>query len=932
MIVVCTLFIHLIADGATIYDIIVQTDATKKHQKPAAVDETGRIAGSLQVIQNLRTDGDSVDLNSALDVEGTATFQDTVTIAGDLTVNGDIADLNSALDVSGTATFADTINVAGVSELDGGITVDSTNFTVNGTTGAIQTASTINAGGKISGTNYNKDSNVWTVGDTACDATTVQGGVDLASAGDVVLVYPGTYEETITIATDVTVRGIDNKSCTITDLTMAANQGAVTFSDGSKLENITVVDSGTTSHANMIIPTNCEVWLTNVISKQGQSGGGGSTVGIYTSGSNTIVHMEGCEVYPLSTTPMGYGIYNNSDTNTYYINNCIFGSVTHRLKYGFLDGSAGEMSNETKITNCRAYVDQVGFDVRSDTNIIDGVYIDLYPSSSNTSAEHGIHLGGLSWVSNFIIKANFSKTTGGAVTVRTGIHVSWNAGTGGADAKSYISNGSIHYNGQAAKVNYGIRSECETNHIYIDNVSVTSDETGYCTDFFSDHWAHFYLSNCRFDPDKLGRGTGPIAESRILYHFAATGTFGDTIFFQSTTYNDTWATIYMEADNDRIVLDTQADTRDTHFNTRYFEVHNPDGTTDYIRIYVDSAGGGVLRSTKTLLFLSGTGYVFGMNSTGRGDVEYFSGVSSPYDPKLKISGYMHGIEAVADAYFMVDGSDSYFHLYRDTGETTPLGFSVDMPMRVGEDGSGTTTISESGHLTQTGVANIVTAGDGTFGDTISVADVSELDGGITVDSTNFIVSGTTGDIQTAGDITVGDTGSFVDDLFADGGIKNVTDALDIEDSMTVGDGGTTNYTAVSATGDITQAGTARLKVMESRTKTLMEPDQIQGVSDAVPLLEFPIERYPSGVTINDIIVNTSAACIDVLNFEEWSNNGTAWSTDGTVEEDMTLSGTRTEDDGIDTAAIAADAWLFVDLEASGDDIAYMTFTITFTPQ
>ena len=92
---------------------------------------------------------------------------------------------------------------------------------------------------------------------------------------------------------------------------------------------------------------------------------------------------------------------------------------------------------------------------------------------------------------------------------------------------------------------------------------------------------------------------------------------------------------------------------------------------------------------------------------------------------------------------------------------------------------------------------------------------------------------------------------------------------------------------------------------------LAEPDILQPISDAWPLVHFPAESYPSGVTITSIHISTSATCTDALNFEEWSNNGTAWSTDSTVEA-ITLSGTHTEDDGtLADASIAADAWLYL---------------------
>ena len=82
-----------------------------------------------------------------------------------------------------------------------------------------------------------------------------------------------------------------------------------------------------------------------------------------------------------------------------------------------------------------------------------------------------------------------------------------------------------------------------------------------------------------------------------------------------------------------------------------------------------------------------------------------------------------------------------------------------------------------------------------------------------------------------------------------------------------------------------------------------------------------------GVTIDAIHITTSATCTDVLNFEEWAQDGT--SATSTVEE-ITLSGTFTEDDGtLADASIAADGRLMVDLPATPTDIAFYEITVIY---
>lgn len=116
-------------------------------------------------------------------------------------------------------------------------------------------------------------------------------------------------------------------------------------------------------------------------------------------------------------------------------------------------------------------------------------------------------------------------------------------------------------------------------------------------------------------------------------------------------------------------------------------------------------------------------------------------------------------------------------------------------------------------------------------------------------------------------------------------------------------------------------------MIKSVSTVLAEPDQLQPISDAWLVHYFPAETYPSGVTIDAIHITTSATCVDVLNFEEWGQSATTAT--ATVEA-ITLSGTFTEDDGtLADSSIAADGRLMVDLEASGDDIAFMEITVIF---
>lgn len=67
------------------------------------------------------------------------------TFGGGLTVSSGTTTTQALSSTAGT--FSSTLGVTGLASLNGGIAVDSTNFTVDGTTGAVSTASTLNATG-----------------------------------------------------------------------------------------------------------------------------------------------------------------------------------------------------------------------------------------------------------------------------------------------------------------------------------------------------------------------------------------------------------------------------------------------------------------------------------------------------------------------------------------------------------------------------------------------------------------------------------------------------------------------------------------------------------------------------------------------------------------------------------------------------------------
>lgn len=127
----------------------------------------------------------------------------------------------------------------------------------------------------------------------------------------------------------------------------------------------------------------------------------------------------------------------------------------------------------------------------------------------------------------------------------------------------------------------------------------------------------------------------------------------------------------------------------------------------------------------------------------------------------------------------------------------------------------------------------------------------------------------------------------------------------------------------------TTGGTERSLFTDSFTRTIMEPDVAQGITDDLLLMKFPAEKYPDGVTITSIHIDASAAYTsETFLFEHWDD--AAGTTQATVES-ITTTGISAEDDGTLTdATIPADYFLMVNLDDTPEDKAYVAITVTFT--
>lgn len=112
------------------------------------------------------------------------------------------------------------------------------------------------------------------------------------------------------------------------------------------------------------------------------------------------------------------------------------------------------------------------------------------------------------------------------------------------------------------------------------------------------------------------------------------------------------------------------------------------------------------------------------------------------------------------------------------------------------------------------------------------------------------------------------------------------------------------------------------------TVTLIEPDVTQGITDGVVIFHAVAEKYPSGITIRAIHLNSDTSSSDSFNFEEW--NSVASPTPSTIETIAFSAGTSVEDDGtLLDASIAADAFVAVDLPDTPTDMGQLIITLYF---
>ena len=158
--------------------------------------------------------------------------------------------------VSGNATIGGTLGVTGVSTLagllnaNGGIAVDSSNFTVNGTTGAVSTASTLNADGAA------------TLGSTLAVTSNATVGGTLGVTGNVTASADLDVTANATVGGTLGVTGNTTLSANLTVTGTSAFTGAITAT-GGVIGNVTGQVSSIANHDTGDLTEGTNLYFTN---------------------------------------------------------------------------------------------------------------------------------------------------------------------------------------------------------------------------------------------------------------------------------------------------------------------------------------------------------------------------------------------------------------------------------------------------------------------------------------------------------------------------------------------------------------------------------------------------------------------------------------------------------------------------------------------
>jgi len=216
-----------------------------------------------------------------------------------------------------------------------------------------------------------------------------------------------------------------------------------------------------------------------------------------------------------------------------------------------------------------------------------------------------------------------------------------------------------------------------------------------------------------------------------------------------------------------------------------------------------------------------------------------------------------------------------------------------------------------------------------IGYTLRTQDSNEVDKFVILDNGNVGI-GTTGPdrlLGVAGDVSISGYVSISDGLSIAGTLRipfgTASNILSVGHLALETDVNTINIQAGDGT-DIPATTAVAMPLVIQKDVTIMEPDKVQAVSDAIPFIALEDYNYANGIVIVAIRVATSANCNLTINVEEWTSP-----TSGSLStiELMSLGGgseVTTERTAIDDSSVAATNYIFLDLDNTNVDWVKVT--------
>jgi len=224
--------------------------------------------------------------------------------------------------------------------------------------------------------------------------------------------------------------------------------------------------------------------------------------------------------------------------------------------------------------------------------------------------------------------------------------------------------------------------------------------------------------------------------------------------------------------------------------------------------------------------------------------------------------------------------------------------------------------------TRTPTTELDVLGDMSISGSLSVGDPANITASLISSDGDMYVEN---DVEIGGSMSVGQSltvgGSLLiplgtsPSLAADGHLALETDVNTL--NIQLGDG-----TNIPANTDVS------MPLIQQKDVTIMEPDNVQTVSDALPMLAIDNYNYPNGIVLVAVRVTTSANSAISIVFEEWETP-----TGGSVSdlETVTLSGAEAEKTvvraDIDDTVVASGNYIFLDLDTT--DVNWVKITIWY---